>query len=438
MPRPSTGYVELGAVAGHALNCEITRFTKFDRKHYCYPDLVKGYQISQDNLPLCHDGFVELFKEDGTSMKVRIERIHLEEDVGKSLHLEGSYSYIDYNRSGTPLIEIVSRPDMSSPEEAALFLQTLQEILRYVNVTDGNLEEGSMRCDANINLKVWENGKEFRTPISEVKNLNSFRAIREACTYEIQRQLQEFENTNTRQAFTLGFKRTFGWDEAKKETIIQRTKEAIIDYRFLAEPDIKPFSVSEEMIEHTRSLVGELPQPKRERLKREYGLSDFDVQTLTGTRQLALWFEEAAAKAKEPKRVANWILGEVLGVLNVRGITIDQFGLTPAHIAGLANAVSNGTITGKQAKDVFALMLETGKTAETVIAEEHMAQVADSGAIEAIVKEILEANPKAIEDYKSGKSNALGWLMGQVMKKSKGQANPAIATELLKKELEKC
>ncbi len=433
MPRVSRGYVELGAVAGLALNCEIARFTKFDRKHYFYPDLVKGYQVTQYDLPLCYDGYVDLFREDGTTHRVRLERIHLEEDVGKSLHLEGAYSYIDFNRSGTSLIEIVTRPDITSPDDAALLLQTLQEILRYVNVTDGNLEEGSMRCDANVNLKIWEKGTEYRTPISEIKNLNSFRAIREACTYEAQRQLREFDEK--RQLYVSGFKRTMGWDEAKKETVIQRTKEAFIDYRILTEPDMKPFSVSEELIEHARSLVGELPQPKRERLKREYGLSDFDVQTLTSSRQLALWFEEAAALAKEPKRAANWILAEVLAVLNDRGITIDELGLSPAHIAGLVNAVSNGVITGKQAKDVFALMLKTGKTAETIIEEEHIAQVADTGAIEAMIRDILAENPQAVEDYMKGKSNALGWLMGQVMKKSKGQANPSIAAELLKREL---
>ncbi|MGL4986722.1 MAG: Asp-tRNA(Asn)/Glu-tRNA(Gln) amidotransferase subunit GatB, partial [Treponemataceae bacterium] len=241
MPRVSKGYVELGAVAGHALNCEISSYTKFDRKHYYYPDLVKGYQITQYDLPLCTNGFVHLASDSGEK-KVRIERIHLEEDVGKSLHIEGNYSYIDFNRSGTPLIEIVTKPDMTTPEEAALFMQTVQEILRYVDVTQGNLEEGNMRCDANINLKIWEDGKEWRTPISEIKNLNSFRSIRGACTYEIKRQLEEFEND--RQDYVVGFKRTVGWDEENEQTIVQRTKNSFIDYRFIVEPDIRPFCVS--------------------------------------------------------------------------------------------------------------------------------------------------------------------------------------------------
>ncbi|MEE0999454.1 MAG: Asp-tRNA(Asn)/Glu-tRNA(Gln) amidotransferase subunit GatB, partial [Treponemataceae bacterium] len=264
MPRVSKGYVEMGVVAGTALNCGISRFTKFDRKHYFYPDLAKGYQITQYDIPLCKDGFVDLpyIKLPETSQpggenfydktfagennnidnmykRVRVERIHLEEDVGKSLHLEGKYSYIDYNRCGTPLIEIVTKPDMNSPEEAALFMETVQEILRYVGVTNGNLEEGNMRCDANINLTVWEDGKEYHTPISEIKNLNSFRAIKDACAYEAKRQLDEF--INDRQPFDPGFKNTMGWDEVNGKTVVQRTKNSFVDYRFVVEPDIKPF-----------------------------------------------------------------------------------------------------------------------------------------------------------------------------------------------------
>ncbi len=289
MPRVSKGYVELGSVAGLALNCEISRFTKFDRKHYFYPDLAKGYQITQYDIPLCHDGYVDLpmhkypkeqqfgsekcraknfigqdcIIENGKYRRVRVERIHLEEDVGKSLHLQGAHSYIDYNRSGTPLIEIVTKPDMTSPEEAALFMETVQEILRYVKVTNGNLEEGNMRCDANINLNVWEDGKLYHTPISEIKNLNSFRSIRDACTYEAQRQLKEFQED--RQEFNPGFKVTMGWDESKGQTVVQRTKNSFVDYRFVVEPDIKPFSVSEELIENARSKVGELPQARLSR-----------------------------------------------------------------------------------------------------------------------------------------------------------------------------
>ena len=458
MPRVSKGYVELGAVAGLALNCTIARFTKFDRKHYFYPDLAKGYQITQYDIPLCADGHVDLpFKHlpkeqqpggekyrplnfvgdncdiDGQYRRVRVERIHLEEDVGKSLHLEGSHSYIDYNRCGTPLIEIVTKPDIASPEEAALFMQTVQEILRYVGVTKGNLEEGNMRCDANINLRVWENGKKYQTPISEIKNLNSFRSIRDACNYEIKRQLHEFE-TN-RQEFNPGFKNTMGWDDAKGETVIQRTKNSFVDYRFVVEPDIKPFSVSEECIQSARSRVGELPEQKRQRLKSQFGLSDFDVETLTSSRELALWFEEAAAQSKDPKKVANWILAELLAVLKEQELTVSQLKIGPDHIASLVDAVQEGRITSKQAKEVFAEMLESAALPADIIKARGMEQVSDMGAIEALVEQVIAENPRAVEDFKGGKTNVLGWLTGQVMKKSAGKANPASATALVKEKL---
>ncbi|MCR5607122.1 MAG: Asp-tRNA(Asn)/Glu-tRNA(Gln) amidotransferase subunit GatB [Treponema sp.] len=461
MPRVSKGYVELGAVAGLALNCNIAHFTKFDRKHYFYPDLAKGYQITQYDIPLCTDGHVDLpmakypkeqqqggekFRpknfigedcviDDGKYRRVRVERIHLEEDVGKSLHLQGAHSYIDYNRCGTPLVEIVTKPDMTSPEEAALFMETVQEILRYVKVTNGNLEEGNMRCDANINLNVWEDGKLYHTPISEIKNLNSFKAIREACSYEAQRQLKEFQED--RQEFNPGFKVTMGWDEEKGETVVQRTKNSFVDYRFVVEPDIKPFSVSDELIERARSKVGELPEAKRTRLKKEYGLSDFDVETLTTTRELSLWFEEAAKGAKDVKKVANWILAELLAVLNEQKKTISDIALTPKHITELVNAIADKKITSAQGKTVFAKMLETNKMPAEIIKEEGMESVTDTDAIEAIVEQVIAANPKAIADYKGGKTNVVGWLMGQVMKASKGKANPGVATKLVTEKLSK-
>ena len=458
MPRISQGYVELGAVAGQALNCNIARFTKFDRKHYFYPDLAKGYQITQYDLPLCTDGYVDLpfihypkdeqpggencrtknFKGedciiDNKYRRVRIERIHLEEDVGKSLHLQGAHSYIDYNRCGTPLIEIVTKPDISSPEEAALFMQTVQEILRYVKVTKGNLEEGNMRCDANINLNIWEDGKLYHTPISEIKNLNSFRAIKDACSYEVKCQLQEF--MDDRQEFNAGFKVTMGWDEEKGQTVVQRTKNSFVDYRFVVEPDIKPFTVSEELIASAKEKVGELPEAKRTRFKKEFALSDFDAETLTSTRELSLWFEEAASKSKNSKRTANIILSELLAVLNEKNQTIEEVEITPAHIAELSNSLEENKITSKQAKEVFAEMLATNKMPSEIIKEKGMEQVSDSGAIDKIVQDVLAANPKAIEDFKNGKTNVVGWLMGQVMKLSQGKANPKQATEILNKYL---
>jgi aspartyl-tRNA(Asn)/glutamyl-tRNA(Gln) amidotransferase subunit B len=437
MPVPSREYVQFGAIAGFALDCKVARFTKFDRKHYFYPDLVKGYQITQYDLPLCTDGHVaiNLARSDETPRlkKVRIERIHLEEDVGKSLHIEGAHSYIDYNRSGVPLIEIVSKPDMSSPEEASLFMQTIREILKYIGATDGNLEEGSMRCDANINLRVTENGKQFSTPISEIKNMNSFKAIRDACTYEIGRQLAEFRTD--RQVFNQGFKVTMGWDESKGETVVQRTKNSFIDYRFVVEPDIRPFTLSDDFVETARAKVGERPAEKRERFKKDYGLSDFDVNTLTTDRDLAEWFETAARASKDPKKVANWVLAEVLAVVNDKRIALTDLKVTPAHIASLVDSIASGTITSKQAKDVFAEMLETGDLPAAIIKKHGMEQVSDTGEIEKIVDEVLAANPAALDDWKKGKTNVAGWLTGQVMKLSKGKANPATATALVQKRL---
>ena len=322
---------------------------------------------------------------------------------------------------------------MTSPEEASLFMQTVQEILRYVKVTKGNLEEGNMRCDANINLNVWENGTLYHTPISEIKNLNSFRAIKDACTYEAKRQLKEFETD--RQPFNAGFKVTMGWDEAKGETVVQRTKNSFVDYRFVVEPDIKPFSVSEVLIARAKEAVGELPEAKRVRFMKEYSLSSFDAETLTATRELALWFEEAAKKSKSPKRAANLILTELLAVLNEKQETIDSVSITPLHIAELADALEADKITSKQGKIVFEKMLATKKLPSEIIKEEGMEQVNDTGAIEKIVESVLAANPQAVADFKNGKTNALGWLMGQVMKESHGKANPKQATELLKQRL---
>ena len=460
MPRISRGYVEMGIVAGTALNCAISRFAKFDRKHYFYPDLAKGYQITQYDIPLCKDGHVdlpyiklpeqcrpggELYWDknfaggdnniDNMYKRVRVERIHLEEDVGKSLHLEGKYSYIDYNRCGTPLIEIVTKPDMNSPEEAALFMETAQEILRYVGVTNGNLEEGNMRCDANINLTIWEDGKEYHTPISEIKNLNSFRSIREACAYEAKRQLEEFQND--RQPFDPGYKNTMGWNEVEGKTVIQRTKNSFVDYRFVVEPDIKPFTLSEEFIAEHASKVGELPEQKRQRLKKDFGLSDFDVDTITSSRQLAEWFEKAASLSKDVKKTANLILAELLAVLNEKEQTVADLTITPEHIAQLSNAAAEGKITSKQVKEVFACMMETSKYPDDIIKEKGMVVVSDTSAIEGFVNQVLAENPKAIADYKSGKTNVVGWLMGQVMKKSGGKADPKMATSLLRTELEK-
>lgn len=452
MPRVSTEYVEKGAIAGLALNCTIARFTKFDRKHYFYPDLAKGYQITQYDLPLCTAGFVDLPLSHENSRaratnfigepciinnkyrRVRVERIHLEEDVGKSLHLTGNHSYIDYNRCGTPLIEIVTKPDMCSGEEAALFMQTVQEILRYVGVTKGNLEEGNMRCDANINLNIWEDGKLYHTPISEIKNLNSFKSIREACAYEEKRQLEEFKTD--RQVFNAGFKVTMGFDDATGKTIVQRTKNSFVDYRFTTEPDIKPFTVSDAFIAAAKAQVGELPESRRVRFVEDMGLTPYDAEVLTSSKALSQWFEDAAKGAKSAKRVANLIITELLAVLNEKGESITAVSITPQHITQLADALETKAITSKQGKEVFSKMLATNELPNTIISNLGLTVTSNTSDIKAIVDDVIKNNAKAVADYKAGKSNAFGFLMGQVMKASRGKANPDIAKGLVKAALE--
>lgn len=467
MPRVSREYVEKGAVAGLALNCAIAPFTKFDRKHYFYPDLAKGYQITQFDLPLCTEGFVDLpmahhqkseqpggedyseknfsgdpciIESEGHSYRrIRIERIHLEEDVGKSLHLEGEHSYIDYNRSGTPLIEIVTKPDMTSGAEAALFMQTVQEVLRYVGVTKGNLEEGNMRCDANINLTITDDkGEVFHTPISEIKNLNSFKSIRDACAYEEKRQFEEFlsQSMEEKRAFVAGYKVTMGFDDEAGETRVQRTKNSFVDYRFTTEPDIKPFTVSINFISAAKKSVGELPEAKRLRFQNSMGLTPYDSEVLTTNKALSLWFEEAAKGARSPKKVANLIITELLAVLNEKGEEMTDLKIPPAYIRTLADALDAGVITSKQGKAVFSKMLSTGEDPKKIIDSEGMTVTSDIDALQKLVSDVIARNQKAVADYKAGKTNVLGWLMGQVMKESHGKAKADTATELVRKALE--
>lgn len=438
LPVASREYFELGIKAGVALGCKINRFSKFDRKHYFYPDLTKGYQITQFYFPLCGEGVVDIniakIGESPRFKKVRIERIHLEEDAGKSLHIGENYSYIDFNRCGVPLIEIVSLPDMSSPEEAAIYMQTVREILTFVGVTDGNLEEGALRCDANVNLKIIDNGKEFKTRIAEIKNMNSYKAVGDACSYEVKHQLAEYK-AGKALPFETGYKYTKGWDEAKGQTVIQRSKTKNIDYRFMSEADLPDIKLSQDFITRVSESVGELPEAKRQRFLRDYGLSQFDVQTLTSSKSLSLWFEQATKGASDVKKIANWILAEVLAVINERKISLDELPFKPADLTELVNSIDTGKITGKQGKIVFAKMLETGKAPAEIIKESGFEQISDLTTIENFVEEVFAENKSAVEDWKKGKTNVAGWLMGQVMKKSKGKANPSEATKLVNDKL---
>ncbi len=434
LPVVNLALVEGAILAGLALGSRIAEVTKFDRKNYVYPDLPKGYQISQFDMPVCAGGHLDVASE-GEVRRVGITRVHMEEDAGKNLHLaDGSnMSYVDFNRCGTPLLEIVSEPDMRSPEEAVAFVESIREIMRYLEISDCNMEEGSLRCDANINLWIHEGAAKYATPIVEIKNMNSFRAIRSALSFEVGRQIEEWKDR--RLTLEAVGKSTRGYNDETGETVPQRTKEAASDYRYFPEPDLKPISISPSFVDALRARVGELPEAKRERLKSQYGLSDFDAETLVASKPLSAFFEEASAGYREPKRIANWILTEVRSVLNERNVEIGQLPSKPAHIRELLESVDDGTISGKIAKEVFAEMVEGGRAPREIITERGLSQIADEGDLSEIVDRVIAANEKSVADYGAGKDHALKYLMGQVMKESKGKANPVVATRLLKGRL---
>lgn len=435
LPNVNQELLHKGVQVSHVLGCSIDPNVRFDRKHYMYPDLTKGYQITQNEFPLGSEGKVsfELEKE-GEIKTVRIQRVHMEEDTGKSLHMVGaSNSYIDYNRGGTPLLEIVSHPDMFSSDEAVAYVKTIHEIVRYMGFSDGNMEEGSFRCDVNVNLEITKNGQIYKTPIVELKNINSFKMIKGAIEYEIIRQQEEFAKTGLTK--DKAGKQTRGWNDKTSMTVAQREKESVADYRYFREPDIPMIHIGEVILKEWVSEVGELPSVARERLKANYGLSDFDVSTLTNDIALVSYFEEAVKGAKEPKKVANWILTEVNGILNTENKNIRDFSLSPSYIRDLANLVSEGKINGAQAKEVFSLMCSTGKEPSFIVEEKGFKQEQDSSVIEAIVDKVILDNPKSVADYKGGKEAALKYLMGQVMKHSQGKVNPVMATEWIIKKI---
>ena len=438
MPTTSKEYVEYGIKAGHALGCRINNYSRFDRKHYFYPDLAKGYQITQFYFPLCQEGEVEINiagqNEKPIIKKIGIERIHLEEDAGKSLHIEGNYSYVDFNRCGVPLIEIVSKPDMRSGDEASIYMQTIREILKFIGVTDGNLEEGAIRCDANVNVHIIDGDSKFETLISEIKNMNSFKAVKDATTYEAMRQLKEYEK-GKRYQFRLGDKRTMGWDDDASETIMQRSKIGDEDYRFMMEPDLKPINLSSAYIDEVCSSIGELPAEKRARYRRDYELSEFDVYLLTSDVSIAMWFEKAILGSAYPKKIANWILTNILSILKEQKISINELKIKPCHISQLVDLIEDAKITSKQGKDVFAKMIKTGDLPEKIAKDEGMELLDDKDVIKKLIEDVFSQNIGAIEEYKKGKTNVLPWLVGQVIKASHAQANPKIVHALVVQKL---
>jgi aspartyl-tRNA(Asn)/glutamyl-tRNA(Gln) amidotransferase subunit B len=398
-------------LAGLMLGCEIARFSKWDRKNYFYPDMPKNYQISQYDLPLCKGGRVGKFG---------ITRIHLEEDVAKSFHF-ATNSGVDFNRAGTPLMEIVSEPDMRSPEDAFEYLTTLKEVLIGGGVSDCDMEKGQLRCDANVSVRPVGQQK-FGEKV-EIKNMNSISGVRRALAYEIQRQIAAVKRSEKI------VQETRRWDDDTGVTSVMRTKEYAHDYRYFPEPDLMPVVVSEAWLAEIRCAVPELPEAKRRRFVEQYGLPEYDAEVLVADAVAAAYYEQAAAGSKNPKAISNWVMTELLGKFAENRIA-------PGQLAELVTAIDGGQISGKMAKDVFAEMFATGKSAAVIIKEKGLAQVSDTGALETLVDQAIAANPKSVADFKAGNAAAINFLKGQVMKLSKGRANPQLAGEILVRKLQ--
>ena len=418
-----------------ALHCTIPDFSKFDRKNYFYPDLPKGYQISQYDRPLSQNGYLTINLH-GAEKRIGITRVHLEEDTGRLAHINedgDSYSLVDLNRAGVPLMEIVSEPDMRSPEEARLYMEKLRSILVYLGVSSGKMEEAALRCDANISVRP-RGQQEFGVK-TEIKNMNSFRAVERALTYEAQRQIAELESGRKI------VQSTRGWIEDKGITVLQRVKENSDDYRYFPEPDLPPLVISRKWVEGLRARLPELPDTARERFERDYGLSSYDAEQLTAERALAEYFEATlkAGKARDAqaraKAAANWIVGDLRRLLNSASLDIAASKVSSAGLAELLDMIDAGTISGKQAKDVLEKAFASGQSPKAVVEAEGISQLSDTSELESIVDAIIAENPKAVEDFHAGKASAVQFLMGQVMKRTKGRARPDVVISLLQSKL---
>lgn len=429
--------LEYAVKAGLALNCQIAPYSKFDRKQYFYPDLPKNYQISQFDLPIAEHGWLEIELPDEAGNPIRkkigITRLHMEEDAGKLVHagsdgISGStYSLVDYNRAGVPLIEIVSEPDLRSGQEAAEYAQELRRIMRYIGVSDGNMQEGSLRCDVNISVRPFGQ-KEFGVKV-EIKNMNSFSAIQKAIEYEIERQIEAVE------AGERIIQETRLWEEGSQRTISMRVKEGSSDYRYFPEPDLPPIEVSIEQLEEWRATLPELPAQKRHRYEGELGLSAYDARVLTDDRLVAEYFEKAIATAANPKQTANWVMGDIAAYLNNEKLLITQIALTPEVLAELITLIEDGTISGKIAKDILPELLTQGGSVKELVERKGLIQISDTAELEAMIDEVIAANPKELEQYRNGKTKLQGFFVGQVMKKTNGRADPKLTNQILGKKL---
>lgn len=425
--------LEFAVRAGLALNCEISRFSKFDRKNYYYPDLPKNFQTSQFDLPICERGHLDI-EVNGEKKQIRITRAHMEEDAGKLVHhgtsiTDSDYSLVDYNRTGTPLLEIVTEPDMRSAKEAVAYLEKMRAILQYIGISDCRMEEGSLRCDANVSVRPVGQ-KELGTK-TEIKNINSFKGVEKAIEYEALRQAEILEDGGKI------IQETRTWDEKEGVTKSMRTKEEANDYRYFPEPDLAPFTVSEEYIEDIRKTLPELPDERRERYIANFGLPSTDAQYMTNDKDTSDYFEKVVAAGADPKASVNWIMGEFASQLSNAGIEIAKAPVTPENLAKLLALIAKGTISGKIAKKVFAEMWKDGADPEEIVKAQGLVQISDTGALKELVVKVIANNPKAVEDFKAGKKKAVGALVGQIMKETKGKANPKVINELLNDELKK-
>jgi aspartyl-tRNA(Asn)/glutamyl-tRNA(Gln) amidotransferase subunit B len=431
LPAMNLQALKMTALTGLIFKCDLAPICKFDRKNYFYPDMPKNYQISQYDAPLCHQGEVPLYDmaypKDAQknirhpNKRIRLVRIHLEEDVAKSFHF-GTTTGIDFNRAGTPLMEIVSEPDIESPEEAFAYLSSLKQALIYGGVSDADMEKGQLRCDCNVSVRKHEETR-FGTKI-ELKNLNSISGIRRALAYEIDRQIEAVDRGETLQ------QETRRWDDDLGKTSLMRTKESEHDYRYFPDPDLLPVKIGVFM-EEVRALLPELPWEKRERFVREYGVSEYDAGVLADDRELSAYFEAAAKGAQKPKAIANYVLNDLLSALGAANQPVAGCPIPPNHLKELVDLVDGGKISSKQGKDVFAEMFATGKAPGLIVEEKGLKQESDIGAIESLCDEVIAAHPKSVEDYKAGKVAAINFLKGQVMRLSKGKANPNLVGEVL-------
>lgn len=422
--------VEFAIKAGLALNCEILPFSKFDRKNYYYPDLPKNFQTSQYDLPIAVNGYLDI-EINGETKRIGITRVHMEEDAGKLVH-SGSIatsdsSLVDYNRTGVPLIEIVSEPDLRSPEEAKAYLEKMKAILQYIDVSDCKMEEGSLRCDANVSLRPM--GSDKLGTKTEIKNLNSFKMVQRGLEYEVERHAEVLDDGGKI------IQETRSWDEANGVTVSLRSKEQAHDYRYLPEPDLVPIVVDPAYVEELRRSLPELPDARRARLMADYGLSAYDAGVITASRAMADYFDEAVKCKADAKTAANWVMGEVLKHINAAGIEIEACPVSPAKLAELINLIDKGTISNKIAKTVFEEMWSTGKDAAAIVKEKGMVQISDAGEITGIVDKVIADNPQSVADFKAGKEKAIGFLVGQIMKQTKGRANPEMVNSLLRERL---